>query len=102
MSTAISPQQVGHVASLASIPVTADEEKSMAKAFAETLDVIAQLQQLDVSKTQPTHQVTGLENVWREDVVITENMFTQSEALANAAQTYQGYIVVPQIINQQD
>lgn len=72
------------------------------QAFSETLAVIDHLHELDVQGVEPTHQVTGLENVWREDVVREECMFTQQQALANAAQTHDGFVVVPQIIEQSE
>ncbi|MCB9800739.1 MAG: Asp-tRNA(Asn)/Glu-tRNA(Gln) amidotransferase subunit GatC [Pseudomonadales bacterium] len=100
MST-ITPQQVKHIANLANIPVTEGEVTDLADAFEETLDVVANLQSVDTSKVEPTHQVTGLENVLREDVVDEAHMFTQAEALANAKETHEGFIVVPIIIDQE-
>lgn len=92
---------VHHIAKLANLTVTPAEEKMLADQFSETLDVIADLQKIDVANIQPTHQVTGLTNVLREDEVDEARMFTQAEALANAKDTYQGYIVVPQILDQE-
>lgn len=99
MST-ITPQQVKHIANLANIPVSDQEVTDLADAFEETLSVVANLQSVDTSGVEPTHQVTGLENVLREDVVDTDNMFTQAEALANAKETHEGFVVVPRIIDQ--
>lgn len=93
------PQQVHHVAQLANIPVTPSEEKKLAADFSETLNVIENLQSVDVSRVTPTYQVTGLENVLRADQVDESQMFSQSEALANAQDTHQGYFVVPQVIS---
>jgi aspartyl-tRNA(Asn)/glutamyl-tRNA(Gln) amidotransferase subunit C len=99
---AVTPKDVEHIAVLAQIPVSDDEKKKFAVAFAETLKVVDQLRQVDVSKTSTTHQVTGLENVWREDTVDSEKMFTQEEALANAADTHGGYFVVPRVLEEKD
>lgn len=96
------PAQVKHVANLANIPVDAKAETKLAKDFADTLEVIANLQELDVSQTEPTHQVTGLENVWREDKVTKELMFTQDQATANAQQTDGGFFIVPRIIDRDE
>lgn len=97
MKTQIS---VRHIAKLANIPITADEEKKLESSFDETLAVIEKLQAVDVSAVEPTYQVTGLENVLREDEVDHEKMFTQEEALANAKETFEGFFVVPQVIAQ--
>jgi aspartyl-tRNA(Asn)/glutamyl-tRNA(Gln) amidotransferase subunit C len=103
MSGSSSPQvtldQVKHVAGLAHIPVTNEEAKKLASAFAETLQVIENLKSVDVSQVEPTHQVTGLENVTRPDVVDHDRMLTQDQALANASQTHQGYFVVPRVLS---
>jgi aspartyl-tRNA(Asn)/glutamyl-tRNA(Gln) amidotransferase subunit C len=91
---------VAHIAKLANIPITAAEEKKLEQSFEETLAVVSKLQAIDVSQVEPTYQVTGLENVLREDVVNEKKMFTQQEALANAVDQHDGYFVVPQIIAQ--
>jgi aspartyl-tRNA(Asn)/glutamyl-tRNA(Gln) amidotransferase subunit C len=100
MSQHITPKLVQHIAKLANIPTSSQEEEALAKAFEETLKVVEELQELDVSQVEPTSQVTGLENVLREDEVNEAKMFTQSEALAGATRQYQGFFVVPQVIEQ--
>lgn len=97
-----SSQTVQHIAHLAAIPVTPAEEEKLSAAFNETIEVVTQMNQLDTSGTPPTHQVTGLENAWREDQVDESRMFTQNQATANAAQVHDGFFVVPQIIDQDE
>lgn len=94
----ITTQTIAHVAQLANIPVTPTETAQLRDAFEETLGVIENLSQLDTTKVEPTHQVTGMENVLREDVPRPEFSFTQAEALANAAKASGGYFVVPVIL----
>lgn len=91
---------VSHIAKLANIPITSEEEKKLEQAFEETLAVVSELQSVNVEGVEPTFQVTGLENVMRDDVVDEKRMFTQEQALANANQTHDGYFVVPQVISQ--
>lgn len=98
----VDSQLVKHIAQLAKMSVSQSEAQKLASAFNETLAAVNQLQEIDTSKVEPTHQVTGLENCWREDVVNSDLSFTQKEALANAKQTYQGYFVVPRIINKDE
>lgn len=100
MSNKITTAQIKHIAELASIPVTQEEENKLRDAFEETLDVISELQSVDVTGVEPTHQVTGFENVLREDAVNEENMFSQEEALKNSKHTHNGYFVVPRIIDE--
>lgn len=96
------PQIVHYIAQLANVPVTSAEETTLGEAFSDTIDVVAKMAELDTATVQPTHQVTGLENVMREDVIDETRMFTQEQALANAAKTYAGFFVVPQVIEQQE
>lgn len=99
MST-ITQKQVQHIADLAAIPVSDQEATGLAQAFEETLSVVANLQSLNTQSIEPTHQVTGLENVLREDIVDTDHMLTQQQALVNAPQTHEGFVVVPRVIDQ--
>ena len=100
-SAQVTADQVQHISNLAQIPISTEEKNNLVNDFNQTLEIINQLQTLDLTAVQPTHQVTGLENRWREDVIDKANMLTQTEALANAQQTYQGFFVVPQIIEQE-
>jgi aspartyl/glutamyl-tRNA(Asn/Gln) amidotransferase C subunit len=90
---------VTHIAKLAQIPITKKEEKDLAEAFSKTLNVVDQLQELDVKKIEPIHQVTGLVNITRKDIIEKEKMFSQAEALKNAPLTYDGFFMVERIIN---
>lgn len=91
---------VQHVAQLSNIPVLDEEAAKLEPQFEETLKVVAGLKHVDIQAVTPTFQVTGLENVWRDDVVNEAKMFSQQQALRNATQTHEGFFVVPQLINQ--
>lgn len=91
-------QTVKHVAQLAAIPLTDEEEKALANGFNSTMAVVDTLFKLNVKNEEPTHQVTGLTNVFREDQVDEKNMFSQDQALSNAPRTHNGYFVVSQIL----
>ena len=90
---------VKHIAQLANIPISDDEEEAFAVAFTDTLKVVDELKEVDVTGVEPTHQVTGLTNVTRDDAVDEERMFTQEEALANGKNTHDGYFVVERLID---
>jgi len=98
----ISTAQILHVGTLASVTVDSSHAQSLATAFEETLAVIDNLKEVDTSKIEPTHQVTGLENVLREDEIDSKRMFTQAEAIANARDSYRGFFVVPAVLPSQD
>lgn len=100
MKKQITLSQIQHIADLANIPITKQEQEKLADAFDETLKVIDSLRKVNVDGVEPTHQVTRLENVLRDDVVNMDVMFTQDEALKNGYQTYDGYFVVERIIDE--
>lgn len=89
---------VQKIAKLAHIPISEKEEKALAKGFDATLKVVDTLLSVDVKGVTPTSQVTGLENVFREDEIDGTRTFTQDEALANAPRKHNGYFVVDQIL----
>lgn len=97
--TTITSQIVTHIAELANIPVTDQEKTELTKGFNTVIQVLDVLKNIDVSGVEPTHQVTGLENIFREDVIDTKRMFTQQQALANAPKVYNGCFVVKQILD---
>jgi len=98
-TTGITSDDVSHIALLANIPVTDEEKKTLADGFTKTMQVVDQLGQADTNTIEPTHQVTGLTNVMREDVVDEKRMFSQSDALRNGKRTYNGFFVVKQVLD---
>ncbi len=100
MKNKITIQQIKHIANLAAIPITETEGKNLRNDFEETLNVISELQSVDVTGIEPTNQVTGFENILREDIINEKNMFSQAEALKNAKKTHDGYFIVPRIIDE--
>ncbi len=87
---------IKHVAKLANIPISEEEEKKLAQELESTLEHIERLSEIATDNVVPTSQVTGLENVFREDEICVS--LTQEEALKNAKKTYNGFFVVPAIL----
>lgn len=88
---------VSHVAKLANLPLTEEEKKKFEKELGETLDYVKQLEEIDTKGVEPTSQVTGLENVTREDVA--KPSLSQEEALKNAKSTHNGFFKVKAILD---
>lgn len=91
---------VKHVAKLANLPLTTDEEKMFQKQLVSILDLVEKLKKVDTKNVSPTSQVTGQANVFREDIIEPERVLTQKEALSNAPQSHNGYFVVPRILDE--
>lgn len=89
---------VSHIAKLANLPLSPNEKTKFESQLTETLDYVKQLEEIDTKNAEPTSQVTGLENVTREDVVIPS--MPQEDALKNAKSTYNGFFKVPAIMEE--
>lgn len=87
---------VKHIAKLANLPITDEEEKKFETQLGETLSYIEMLQEVDTKNVKVTNQVTGLENVFREDEV--KSSLSQEDALKNASATQNGFFKVAAIL----
>ncbi|PIR99319.1 Asp-tRNA(Asn)/Glu-tRNA(Gln) amidotransferase GatCAB subunit C [Candidatus Collierbacteria bacterium CG10_big_fil_rev_8_21_14_0_10_44_9] len=94
----ITNQDVQHLAKLVSLPLTDDRLNKLVDQITTTFEYINTLQAIDTDSTQETNQVTGLENIMREDVVEESRMLSQNQALQNAKHTHNGYFLVPAIL----
>lgn len=98
--TTVSSDDVKIIARLAHIPLTEAQGQSLANDFTRSMHVIDELLKVNVDDVHAISQVTGLENVLREDAIDTKNTFTQEQALQNAKRTHNGYFVVDQILDE--
>lgn len=67
--TTLTEAQVRHIAKLARLKLSDAEVKKFSSELTKILEYIAVLNELDTGNVPPTAQVTGLQNVLREDVV---------------------------------
>ena len=88
---------IKHVAKLANLTLTSEEEEKFAKQLEETEEHIKGLDEVGTNGLEPTSQVTGLENVTREDEI--KPSLTQEQALSNAKSTHNGFFKVKGILN---
>ena len=96
MKEKISREEVRHVATLARLELTEDEEKRMTDQMNDILTYMDKLNELDTRNIPPTTHATQLENVFRPDEV-TESL-DRERALANAPQSDGVHFVVPKVI----
>ena len=87
---------ISHVAKLANLPLSVEEKKKFEKQLEETIQYIQNLNEVDTAGIEPTSQVTGLENVTREDEV--KPSLSQEEALKNSKSTHNGLFKVKGIL----
>lgn len=88
---------INHLAKLASLPLTNEEKKKFEKQLGETLEYVKRLEEINTKNVEPTSQVTGLENVVREDEASPS--LSQEEVLVNAKSKHNGFFKVKAILD---
>ncbi len=94
----ISATDITHLAKLANLPISKERQVILADQIETTFKYIKTLVATDTENLIETNQVTGLTNVLREDIVDDSRTLTQEQALQNAKKTYNGFILVPAIL----
>lgn len=89
---------VSHIAKLARLSFTPTESKQIEKELSRILDYVEKISKVNVSGLEPTAQVTGMENVLREDVPRKERILESSEALKNAKEKERGLFRIQKIL----
>lgn len=92
LAVQLTVEQVRHVAELARLGLSDQEMERLTGELSKILDYIDQLEQLDTSAVEPTAQVGGLIDVFREDRV--DDSLPVQVALANAPASEDGYFRV--------
>jgi len=93
--TIISYQEVKHVAKLAKLKLTPKELEKFQIQLSQVLDYVSQLSKVKTSGIELTSQVTGLENVFRDD--LTKPSLTCKEVLSGTKQRKNGFFKVKAI-----
>jgi len=87
---------VKYVAHLARIALTPDEQEKFGAQLSNILGYIEKLNELDVSRIEPTAHAVPLVNVFRADEV--RPSLPNAEALRNAPASANGLFMVPKIV----
>lgn len=95
--TKLTRKQVLHIAKLANLHLTEKEIKKFQGQLSDILDYMEILNEVATNKVAPTSQVTGLENVFREDEV--GKCLTQKESLSGTKNKHEGYFRVKSIFD---
>ncbi|MBU1165195.1 Asp-tRNA(Asn)/Glu-tRNA(Gln) amidotransferase subunit GatC [Patescibacteria group bacterium] len=81
---ALTKKEVEHIAKLARLGLTDEEKTKYARQLSSILEYVEQLKEVDTKDVEPTAQVTGLENVLREDKVEGCDELTRDRLIKNA------------------
>lgn len=95
----LSKADVLYVAKLAKLNLTGAEIEKFLPQLSSIVDYISELSQVDTEGIEPTSQTTGLENVYREDVVAPSSI-NQDAVLSGTNSTHNGYFKVGAILTE--
>ena len=95
--TTITHDDVLHLARLSSLQLADDEIDALKDDLTNIIGYIEQLSTLDTEGVEPTYQVTGLSNVWREDVV-DDGGVSRDTLLTLAPEQADGQVKVPKVL----
>ena len=96
MST-ITNDDVRHLAQLSSLQMSDVEVELLRVGIEKIINYINQLDELDTDGVEPTYQVTGLQNVWRDDEIIDSSV-SRRQLLALAAEQSDNCVKVPRVL----
>ena len=89
---------VPHVAKLANLKLNSQETIKFEKQLSEILNYVEKLKEVDTKGVEATSQVTGLENIMREDEA--KSSLSQEEALANTKSQHNRFFQVKAVLEQ--
>lgn len=92
----IDRKMVEYVAELSKLRLTDEEKDLMGKDLTRVLKYMEVLNRLDTENVQPLTHVSGVENVFREDVA--SESFGRDKILQNAIAVADGCFKVPQTV----
>jgi aspartyl-tRNA(Asn)/glutamyl-tRNA(Gln) amidotransferase subunit C len=90
----IAKKDIEHIGWLARIKLSDEEKEEFTEQLNPILDYFAKLDEVDPG-VAPTHHVSGVMNVFREDVARAS--ISQEEALQNAPKKEEGFFKGPRI-----
>lgn len=91
-------EQVKHIAELARLELSEEEIAKYGDQLTGILSFVEQLQEVNTDDVEPTAQVTGMENIFREDEVENWDEKEVADALAQAPDFEDGQIKVKRIL----
>jgi aspartyl-tRNA(Asn)/glutamyl-tRNA(Gln) amidotransferase subunit C len=92
----ITVKDVQHVAKLARLQLSPEEEATFTEQMNAILQYAEKLNELDTENVKPTTHVLQVSNVMRDDVV--KDSLSQEEALLNAPDEEDGQFKVPAVL----
>ncbi len=94
--TRVSTSDLQRLATLSGLKLADDEQDGLRQNLEDIIKYIEQLSELDTTDVEPTYQVTGLENVWREDEI--DQPLERESLLKPAPDQKNNQVKVPKVL----
>ena len=88
---------VSHIATLANLKLSSEEENKLESQLSEILSYVEKLENVSTENIEETSQVTGLENILREDETLNCEL-SQEEATSGSDSTQNGLFKVKGVL----
>jgi aspartyl-tRNA(Asn)/glutamyl-tRNA(Gln) amidotransferase subunit C len=95
----LTKDQVRHVAKLANLPLTEEEEEKFSTQLSAVLEYIDKLNQVETKGVDPTYNTSGNVSVTREDE--PTDSLTQDQATKNVSNTKDGFFVTKGVFTEE-
>ncbi len=99
MSTAITPEQIEHIAKLARLRFSHEELAGFTTQFNQILGYVEHLDQADTNGVEPLASLLDTGVMLRDDV--PGPMLTAAQALSNAPKKTEGFFTVPKVVGEE-
>lgn len=86
--------QIEHIAKLSKLELSEDEKELYTGQLSSVLEYVGELSEIDTENVEPTANVTGLSNIWRDDE-IEKSDINHDDIAKNAPEFKDGNFVVP-------
>lgn len=96
---ALTKDQVKHVAKLANLPLTSEEEEKYSEQLSKILDYIEQLNKVDTKNIEPIFNVSGQSNVMDEDKIGA--CLSDEDVLSNTPKKENGFFVTKGVFEEE-
>ena len=93
----LTKEEVRKIAKLCRLEFTEEELEKFQKDLSRILDFVEQLNEVDTQGVEPTYQVTGLFNVFRQDEVKESSLEERRKIRENFPDQKDNFLKVPKI-----
>ncbi len=92
----IEKKEVQHIANLARLRLSEEEEEAMTQHLGQMITYINKLKELDTTGVPPTVHAVEMPNVWREDTPCSG--LSSSEVFQNSPAMQDNFFTVPKVV----